>query len=80
MSNISSDSASGIEQQTAVSTENAQTQQCAAYSCKSIKMDENEFPHSRLITEFVTRVTRQVPLVELERAYISVEPEFIPGF
>ena len=46
MSNISSDSASGIEQQTAVSTENAQTQQCAAYSCQSINMDESEFPHS----------------------------------
>jgi hypothetical protein len=53
---------------------------CAAYSCKSINMDENEFPHSRLITQFVARVTRQVRLMELERAYISVEPEFIPDF
>ena len=53
---------------------------CAAYSCKSINMDENEFPHSRLVTQFVARVTQQVPLVELERAFIFVEPEFIPGF
>ena len=38
------------------------------------------FPHSWLITVFVTRVTRRMTLDELHTAYQSRVPEFIPCF
>ena len=38
------------------------------------------FPHSCLITVFVARLTRRVPLVEQELLSLSGAPEFIPGF
>ena len=37
------------------------------------------FPHSRLITGFVTRLTRRVPLVE-QHLLTFVAPEFTPSF
>ena len=38
------------------------------------------YPHSRLTTGFVTRLTRRVPLVELELLTRLGAPEFIPVF
>jgi hypothetical protein len=38
------------------------------------------FPHSLLITGFVTRLTRRVPLVKQEMANPSGAPEFTAGF
>ena len=38
------------------------------------------FPHSLLITGFVTRLTRRVPLVKQEMANTSGAPEFTPVF
>ena len=49
--------------------------------CRFVVSTFRSFPHSRLITWFVTSLTRRVPLVEQEgTAFHSGAPEFTPGF
>jgi hypothetical protein len=45
-----------------------------------VAITSQSFPHSWLITVFVTRVKRQMTLEELQTAYQSRVPEFIPCF
>jgi hypothetical protein len=45
-----------------------------------VAITSQSFPHSWLITVFVTRVKRRMTLEELQTAYQSRVPEFIPCF
>ena len=48
--------------------------------CSTFRHTSRAFPHSRLITEFVTRLTRRLLLVQQELPTLPEHPRFLVGF